>query len=301
MKRVIFALSVLFLIIPINSTISLCQSNSSSDQNGYSELEKINFTDKITFHITPEKNITKKGKFVNILLDIKNNSNQKIEIDSRLNFHVEDISRNIKLPKSSFSPFWISIKEGKNRLSIINPFNIVNYKDEIAYPSIPWGYVKEGRYRIYFSVVSKDGIIKSNEIEIEVLKLNEEEELLFQQLLGNTKVKQSKEDRNNLFNQYKNTFFDEESYYLYGGVSLDILSKENHPERAQIIERLKEHLIKFPYSSVSSRLMRSLDRDFDDCRRAIEEIVEVLKLESPESWLLKIIENNKQLKEELKH
>lgn len=303
MKRVIFVLSVLFLIIPINSKLVLCQSDSSSDQNGYSALEKINFTDKITIQITPEKNITKKGKFINILCKILNYSNQSLKLNSYIDFHVEDLSRNIILPVGRSNPLLINLKGGENRLSIINPFTVIYYKDEFNNLPVgwyPWAYVKEGKYRIFFSIKTEEGIVKSNEIEIEVLQLNEEEELLFQQLVGNTKVKQSKEDRNNLFNQYKNTFFDEESYYLYGGVSLDILSKENHPQREEVIIRLKEHIIKFPYSSKSVRLYWNLERDFDDCRRAIEEIVEVLKLESPDSWLLKIIEHNKQLSEELK-
>jgi len=178
----------------------------------------------------------------------------------------------------------------------------MNYKEEFNLPimSYPWAYIKEGKYLIYFSIKTEEGIVKSNEIEIEVLPLNEEEEIVFQQLVNNVEVEKSIADWNNLFSIYKDSFYAEESYYLYGGVSAENLFKENHPERAQIIERLKERLIKFPYCSESSRLMGYLDRDFDDCRRAMEEVIEVLKIESPESWLLKIIEHNKQLKEELK-
>lgn len=251
----------------------------------------------IVFHITPEKYITKKGKFINILMNITNNGNQLVELNSRIYFHVEDLSRNIKLPVGeTYNYLRTELKESKKWLSVINPFNFISYKDEYNnIKSYPWPYIKEGKYRIFFSIETEGGIVKSNEIEIEVLPLNDEEVVLFQQLVNNVRVQKSAEDLNNLFNKHKDTFYAEESYYLYEGVKVDILSKENHPEREKIIGRLKERLIRFPYCTESIRLLRYLEFDFYDCHQAIEEIVETLKTESPESWLLQIIEYTKEL------
>lgn len=260
-------------------------------------IEKINNTDEITFHITAEKNIIKKGKIINILCNIINNGNQSVKFDSRIYFHIEDLSRNIMLPVRRSNTIIINLKEGQNRLSIINPFTTINYKDEFNHPmaSYPWPYIKEGRYRIYFSIETEKGKVKSNEIEIEVLQLNEEDQLLFQQLIAQVETHKTKDESYNLLRQNIDSFYAAEYYYLYGSLDTDVLSKEGHYQREEVINLIKEHIIKFPNSSKSARLYGYLERDFDDCQQAIEEIVETLKAESPECWLLQIIEYTKEL------
>ncbi|MDP2303802.1 MAG: hypothetical protein Q8N03_15405 [Ignavibacteria bacterium] len=79
MKRVIFVLSILFLIVPVNSKLALCQSNSSSDQNGYSELEKINK------YIVSKKNETNDIQYFNTIIS---KSNVNYYLSTKINIYV---------------------------------------------------------------------------------------------------------------------------------------------------------------------------------------------------------------------
>jgi hypothetical protein len=272
----------------------------------YASIDNIknNFSnDALRINITTPKTDFIKGELIDVLVDVKNNTSDTLEIIN-LKHYLHPIGTSESINGQFRDDRSIKISPNENYKLILNPLALINYKDDdkTVLPSLPWYYWPEGdyEYNLSYNLNGKEYI--SNKLLISVKSVPDTLLLAFNDLkedLKNPATFDSDhykfEKYEKLFEKYKNSFYAKEfftklilnwNYYdaLYGKEKASIL-------RVRAVDLVREFIIKYPNTETSQNLFMYLMNNYDQNRQIIEEIITSLKDTKENSYLLQIIVN----------
>lgn len=271
--------------------------------NASSGIDKPIFTGRdISIRIISNTSEIVKGQLFDVLIDIKNNSAEPIELNNLKHYLV--IKNSSTTINNQFKDERkIKIVPFENFKLIVNPLSSINYKieDKTGLPSLPWYYWPEGEYEYYISYEVGERDHCSNRIPIIIKDIPDSLQESFGDLKENLQNPATlnfntyKFDKYEaLFDKYKNSFYNKEFYsklltnrnYYYA-----IHNKEEAKILRDIALKLcKDYIINYPESETSQNLFLRLIRNYEQNKMVIDDIVISLRKEKSDSYLLQFID-----------
>lgn len=271
---------------------------------------------KLEVKIESEKKDFVKGKFINVLVKVKNISTDTIKLSfPEQHLYSYEESKTINYSPSSTDLPFIAIPPFQEYIYSIDPLMFINYKkeDRGLLPGLPWYYWPVGEYDYYISYKKNDVEYNSNRIPINIKPVPDslltEFENLKEDLNKPDKINFSTykfERFENLYKKYKSTFYGKEFLYKlldnwnYTNAIND--KKEAKILRNRALELYKKFILKYPNTSEAYYLFSEIMHNYKENNELVAEILNNLKTNDPKSQLLEILANQpNSINQQIKH
>jgi hypothetical protein len=282
-------------------------------------LNNIQSENKLDVKIESDKKDFVKGKFINVLVKVKNISADTIKLSfPEQHLYSYEESKTINYyPSSTDLPF-IAIPPFQEYIYSIDPLMFINHKkeDRGLLPGLPWYYWPVGEYDYYITYKINNVEYNSNRIPINIKPVPDSLIIAFEDLkddINNPPILNPLTYRTDkyesLFEKYKGTFYEKEFLYKLltnWNYTNAIYNKEEAKIlRSRALELYKKFILKYPNTSEAYDLFSNLVGNYNENNELVAEILDNLRTNNPKSKLLETLANqpeymNKQIKHLLK-
>ena len=253
----------------------------------------------VNINIEPLKNTIIKGEFWDVLVTIRNNSNDTITIPS-VNQHliVEQESSTINYYHPQSGDGYTVIPPKEEYIFILDPIKFINYKkeDKKLVPGLPWFYWPEGDYEYYISQEVGDKVFYSNKIPITVLPVPDSLKKAFEDLKDDISKPMNLSDYENFYEKYKGTYYEKEFGYklLFTNKYVFGLSKAGEDKELfnKVQKNYKEFILKYPDTEIASLIFSYIYGNKEKgSGQLLKEVLDSLKKRNDAGIFNKVLQN----------
>lgn len=242
------------------------QNNNGGNQDLYaytgnlSQLKPEQGGDELQINIESDKSEYIKGQLIDILVRIKNNTNETVKLyPAEHHLYSYEESKTINSTRNTVEYTYLTIPPHQEYVYLVNPLKFINHKNEDKglLPGLPWYYWPEGSYEYYVSYKLNNVVYTSNKIFLVIKSVPDSLILAFEDLKDNINNPPNfnpltyRTDRYEvLFEKYQGTFYEKEFSsklltnwnYTYAIAN----KKEAEILRERAMELYKEFILKYP-------------------------------------------------------
>jgi len=247
--------------------------------------------DDIEISIKPLQEQYIKGKMINILVKIRNNSSDIVRLPKPKQYLYS--YKNLETKQSPEEYLLVrTIPSHQDYVYLLSPVHSINSKKEGQVAGLPWFYWDEGSYEYYISFKVNGTTLTSNKISIIVNPVPDTLVKEFEDLKDYPEKSRTLNDYENLVEKYKGTFYEQE--YLYKLLSTYdyylAISKNNAGTlRQKALDLYKEYILKYPDTYAASVFFTDIYGGRDINETLLKEISNSLKKSGEGEILMKII------------
>jgi hypothetical protein len=243
------------------------QNNNGGNQDLYaytgnlSQLKPEQGGDELQINIESDKSDYIKGQLIDILVRIKNNTNDTIKLyPAEQHLYSYEESKTIKSSRNTVEYISLRIPPHQEYVYLVNPLKFINHKNEDKglLPGLPWYYWPEGSYDFYITYKLKNKVVySSNKIPVKIEPVPDSLMTAFEELKSDLKDPDilntstyKFESLENLYAKYQGTFYEKEFLFKLLSNWNYTYAIENKKEaeilRRRAMELYKEFILKYP-------------------------------------------------------